>query len=167
MVNLFMVRVQTLAVRAAAHKAGKALVAIVATQAFRGLVMPVLLKGIAPKENWQSKLGGLALLDLLTQRAPAAVSACLPEIVPAMTEIMADAKPQVKVWAVPHSLVCMLRPTNNRAAFCTSLPHTGCSLFKATVVFLQGTHSSCWGCLHDSARKVLESISFAFQYAGQ
>lgn len=87
----------------AADKAGKAVIAIVAAAAIRKTIMPILLKGIAPKENWQSKLGGLALLDVLVQRAPAAVSASLPEIVPAMAEIMSDAKPQVKVSS--HSLL--------------------------------------------------------------
>ena len=83
--------------RTAAEKAGKALIAIVSEQGIRHVIMPIILKGIAPKENWQSKLGGLALVDQLIKRAPLAVSACLPEIVPAMPETMADAKPQVKV----------------------------------------------------------------------
>lgn len=84
-------------VREAAEKAGQALFAIISPQAIRNTVIPMLLRGIAPKENWQSKLGGLSLLDVLIKRAPKAVSASLPELVPAMTEIMADAKPQVKV----------------------------------------------------------------------
>lgn len=88
---------QNTEVRKAAMEAGTALMALVPASAVRTIVMPIILKGIVPKENWMCKLGGLRLLDQLSERLPASVSASLPEVVPALTETMADAKPQVKV----------------------------------------------------------------------
>ena len=46
---------------------------------------------------WQTKIAALGCLGSLTARAPDQMSAVLPDIIPAVTAIMGDAKPQVKV----------------------------------------------------------------------
>ena len=48
---------------------------------------------------WQTKIAALGCLGALTARAPDQMSACLPDIIPAVTAIMGDAKPQVKARA--------------------------------------------------------------------
>ena len=71
--------------------------AIVSEPSVRANVMPLLLTGMAPRQNWQTKLCANNLFISLCERYPEAVAQCLPEVVPAVAQIMNDAKPQVKV----------------------------------------------------------------------
>ena len=97
---------QAAEVRAAADTTGVAIMAIVSEPSVKANVMPLLLNGMAPRQNWQTKLAANNLFVSLTERYPEAVAMCLPEVVPAIAQIMNDAKPQVKVCAPRLLLLC-------------------------------------------------------------
>ena len=80
----------------AAEAALKAFVELLNPQGVK-VVLPDLLAALDTKKNWQTKVAALQALGSLKGRAPAQMSTCLPDIIPAMTAIMGDAKPQVKV----------------------------------------------------------------------
>ena len=80
----------------AAEAALKAFVELLNPQGVK-VVLPDLLAALDTKKNWQTKVAALQALGSLKGRAPAQMSTCLPNIIPAMTAIMSDAKPQVKV----------------------------------------------------------------------
>ncbi|KAK9830243.1 hypothetical protein WJX72_010523 [[Myrmecia] bisecta] len=86
-------------VRAAAADAGIALMGLLCPHAV-GVVLPILFAGMEQKRLWQTKVGALELLGTLTKTAPKQLSACLPDIVPIVSECMVDAKPQVKEAAI-------------------------------------------------------------------
>ena len=94
--------------RDAADATGTALMAIVSKPSIRRNTMPLLLGGMAPKQSWQTKLAAMTMFQSLAERFPVAVAASLPEIVPAMTLIVNDAKPQVKVRAWLWKELCLL-----------------------------------------------------------
>ena len=83
--------------RTAADAAGVAIMAITSEPAIKSNVMPLLLNAMAPRQNWQTKLAANVLFVSLTERFPEGVAQSLPEVVPAISQIMNDAKPQVKV----------------------------------------------------------------------
>lgn len=56
----------------------------------------VIFGGMEDSRKWQIKEGALRLLVTLAKTAPAQVSACLPAIVPLISERMVDAREQVR-----------------------------------------------------------------------
>mmetsp|Transcript_33591 Transcript_33591/g.74378 ORF Transcript_33591/g.74378 Transcript_33591/m.74378 type:complete len:1029 (+) Transcript_33591:223-3309(+) len=82
-------------VRAAAEAAAKALFATINPYSTED-VLPALFDGMAQARNWQTKVLALNLLSGVAKTAPIQVAACLSEIVPRLTDCMADAKEQVK-----------------------------------------------------------------------
>lgn len=61
------------------------------------VVLPHLLAALDTKKNWQTKIAALNAFSELCKHAPIQTNVCLPDIIPAVTAIMGDAKPQVKV----------------------------------------------------------------------
>ena len=93
--------VQVKVVAAAAEEAMKAFVQLMNPQAVR-VVLPNLLAALDTKKNWQTKIASLNALSELCKRAPIQTAVCLPDMIPAVTAIMGDAKPQVKVSFHQH-----------------------------------------------------------------
>ncbi len=87
---------QVTPVREAASATRKAFTSLLNEQAIK-VVLPELLAALDTKKNWQTKNAALACLGELTKRCPSQVSKCLPDIIPAVSAVMGDAKPQVKV----------------------------------------------------------------------
>ena len=87
---------QVKVVATAADEAAQAFVKLMNPQAVR-VVLPDLLAALDTKKNWQTKIAALQALSELCKRAPLQTNVCLPDIIPAVTSIMGDAKPQVKV----------------------------------------------------------------------
>ena len=56
----------------------------------------VIFDACEESKKWQTKEGGLKLLSALAQGAPSQVSACLPVIVPLVSDRMVDAREQVR-----------------------------------------------------------------------
>eukprot|EP00798_Chlamydomonas_sp_ICE-L_P021666 gene21666-28683_t len=63
------------------------------------MVLPHLFGGMEQSKNWQVKVGCLNALVTLSKTAPRAIGCGLSDIVPAVTDCMADAKVQVKTAA--------------------------------------------------------------------
>lgn len=59
------------------------------------LLLVVIFDAMDDAKKWQIKEGSLRLLAALAKTAPAQVSACLPAIVPLISERMVDAREQV------------------------------------------------------------------------
>lgn len=135
---------KALPVRAAADGAGLALMEVLCPHAVE-LVLPVLFEALADDKKWQTKEGSLKLLKALAKNAPRQVRACLPDIVPLVSERMVDAREQVKqaAWEtaeavfdlvgnrdiahlVPEFLSCIARPVE--------VPHTITRLSATTFV---------------------------------
>mmetsp|Transcript_42170 Transcript_42170/g.51200 ORF Transcript_42170/g.51200 Transcript_42170/m.51200 type:complete len:1088 (+) Transcript_42170:115-3378(+) len=83
--------------RAAADEASAAIVAMVSSFGVRKC-LPCLFTGM-DSPMWQAKVGALAALDKLTERAPKQVAAMLPDIIPKLSEVMVDMKAEVKTAA--------------------------------------------------------------------
>ncbi|ORX99938.1 hypothetical protein K493DRAFT_323797 [Basidiobolus meristosporus CBS 931.73] len=84
-------------VREAARIAGTALMALPCEHAVPAL-LPVLFDALE-NGKWQTKLGSLALISELSRGSPEQVQACLPDIIPRVSEIMWDTKPEVQAAA--------------------------------------------------------------------
>ena len=110
----------------AAEGALKAFVQVLNPQGVK-VVLPDLLAALDTKKNWQTKVAALQALGALKGRAPAQMSTCLPDIIPAMTAIMGDAKPQVKVHIVPCLLdSCQADAGNSVKALCRDVREWVC-----------------------------------------
>jgi elongation factor 3 len=69
-------------------------------------VMPVLFGGL-DSSQWQSKVAALSCFDKLTGNFPKQVAAMLPYVVPKVSEVMVDMKPEVKAAAqATMDIVC-------------------------------------------------------------
>lgn len=86
-------------VRDAAMEAAEALVEILCPHAVE-LVLPVIFDACEESKKWQTKEGALKLLASLARVARSQVSACLPQIVPLVSDRMVDPREQVKAAAV-------------------------------------------------------------------
>ncbi|ORX96745.1 hypothetical protein K493DRAFT_314377 [Basidiobolus meristosporus CBS 931.73] len=82
------------AVREAAKVAGAALMALPCEHAVPAL-LPVLFDALQ-NGKWQTKLGSMSLISELSRSSSQQVRTCLPEIVPHVSEIMWDTKPEVQ-----------------------------------------------------------------------
>ena len=85
-------------VRTAAATAGKAFISI-SCGSVQGLLLPPLFDAMEVKRNWQTKVGALQLLEGWSKSAPVEVALSLPEIIPVASGCLADAKPQVHIYA--------------------------------------------------------------------
>ncbi|KAJ3115960.1 translational elongation factor EF-1 alpha [Phlyctochytrium bullatum] len=81
-------------VRQAADVAAKALLSHAAPYCVKNFV-PVLLEQLTNEKKWQTKVGSLQVLSSFAATAPTQIAACLPEIVPAVSDCMWDTKPEV------------------------------------------------------------------------
>ena len=121
--------------------------AIVSEPSVKANVMPLLLNGMAPRQNWQTKMAANTLFVSLTERYPEAVAMCLPEVVPAIAQIMNDAKPQVKVRAPSSSLLSsngLYRGADLQLSRtlvdCTACRHPTASASRMPACSLAGSH---------------------------
>ncbi|KAG2190571.1 hypothetical protein INT46_002073 [Mucor plumbeus] len=89
-------------VQEAAQIASRTLVDMIPAEATKAL-LPVLIKGMGfgngNSKKWQTKIGALKLLQRFTERAPEQIGECLPEIIPAVSDCLADTKKDVATAA--------------------------------------------------------------------
>ncbi|KAK9722695.1 translational elongation factor EF-1 alpha [Basidiobolus ranarum] len=88
---------KSIAVREAAQVAGATLMALPCEHAVPAL-LPVLFDALQ-NGKWQTKLGSLSLISELARTSSEQVRVCLPDIVPRVSEIMWDTKPEVQTAA--------------------------------------------------------------------
>ncbi|KAL9537638.1 hypothetical protein MBANPS3_011597 [Mucor bainieri] len=89
-------------VQEAAQTASRTLVDMIPAEATKAL-LPILIKGMGfgngNSKKWQTKIGALKLLQRFTERAPEQIGECLPEIIPAVSDCLADTKKEVATAA--------------------------------------------------------------------
>ncbi|KAL2913906.1 translational elongation factor EF-1 alpha [Polyrhizophydium stewartii] len=82
-------------VRDAAAAAATALLALPGRFSVK-LLVPALLSNLTNEKKWQTKIAALKFLGNLTKTSTSQVARCLPEIIPVVSEVMWDTKPEVK-----------------------------------------------------------------------
>eukprot|EP00898_Chlorokybus_atmophyticus_P003897 jgi/Chlat1/4508/Chrsp29S04441 len=80
-------------VRQAADQAASAISSILSPNSVK-VLLPILFEALE-SSKWQTKAGALNIMIALARSAPLQMSWCLPEIVPAVSNVMADTKQQV------------------------------------------------------------------------
>ncbi|KAI8981601.1 P-loop containing nucleoside triphosphate hydrolase protein [Mycotypha africana] len=89
-------------VQEAATVVSRTLVDMIPPEATK-ILLPVLFKGMGHgcgnSKKWQTKIGALKLLQRFTERAPEQIGECLPEIIPAVSDCLADTKKDVATVA--------------------------------------------------------------------
>jgi hypothetical protein len=80
-------------VQAAASKTGKMIMSKLTTHGVK-LVLPALLGGLSDNA-WRTKQASIQLLGAMAHCAPKQLSACLPQVVPRLTEAFTDTHPKV------------------------------------------------------------------------
>lgn len=83
-------------VQEAAQMAAESLVSGIPAEAAQ-LLLPVLFDAMGKNgsKKWQTKLGALRLLQKYTERAPEQIGYCLPQIIPVVSNCLADTKTEV------------------------------------------------------------------------
>ena len=87
-------------VRAAAEDAVDAIVTSSVSWAARRGIVPHLLEATDAKCQWTTKVCALRALGELSKNAPKQVAAAVPDIIPAASYAVSDAKPQVRFFLI-------------------------------------------------------------------
>lgn len=87
-------------VQEAAQMAAESTIAGIPPEA-ASILLPILFDamGSTGSKKWQTKLGALKLLSSFTERAPEQIGECLPQIIPAVSNCLADTKSEVATQA--------------------------------------------------------------------
>jgi elongation factor 3 len=100
---------------AAAIKVGQELIAKLSIQGFP-FSLPVFFNEMTEEAKWKSKIGAMTMLESYMNRVVDLdrdlLSACLPDLIPALTPMLHDTKPEVAELAEKVSLVAMKGITN-------------------------------------------------------
>uniref|UniRef100_A0A0G4FAB6 TOG domain-containing protein n=1 Tax=Chromera velia CCMP2878 TaxID=1169474 RepID=A0A0G4FAB6_9ALVE len=81
-------------VRQAAQQAARAIMSALSAHGVR-MVLPVLLQKVADRQ-WRTKLGSIELLGAMANCSPKQLAGCLPQVVPALCDVVSDTHMKVK-----------------------------------------------------------------------